>query len=49
MYRLTITLRDGTSETFTRAKMPRHWKSWLMHQLPYGSDVQGATFKREAA
>jgi hypothetical protein len=49
MQTLTITLADGTSHSETVAKMPRHWKSWLMHKLPYGTDFQGATFSRELA
>lgn len=41
---LTITLADGTSHSFTEAKRPRYWKSWLMQQLPYGTSFQGCTF-----
>jgi hypothetical protein len=48
-YRLTITTADGRSWSFDRAKMPRHWKSWLMQQVPYGTPMQGAQFKREPA
>jgi hypothetical protein len=47
MFTLTITLESGEAHSFTVAKMPRHWKSWLMRQLPYGTAFMGATFKRE--
>lgn len=47
-YRLTITLRTGERHSFERPTCPRCWKSWLMQQLPYGTDFYGATFKREA-
>jgi hypothetical protein len=47
-YRLTITLATGEAHSFDVAKMPRHWKSWLMQQMPYGTPMQGAQFKREA-
>jgi hypothetical protein len=46
MFTLTITLRSGEAQSFTVAKMPAHWKSWLMRQLPYGTDFQGASFSR---
>jgi hypothetical protein len=48
MYRLTITLADGTSHSEAVERMPRSWKSWLMQRLPYGTVFTGATFKREA-
>lgn len=47
MFKLTITLQDGTTHSETVAKMPKHWNSWLMHRMPYGTDFQGATFTRE--
>jgi hypothetical protein len=46
-YRLTITLRDGASHSFVVAKMPRHYGSWLMQQLPYGTNFQGCVCSRE--
>lgn len=46
--RLTITLADGAAHSFEVDRMPRHWNSWLMQQLPYGTVFLGATFKREA-
>ena len=45
-YTLTITLRDGTEHSFEVDAMPRHWKSWVMRQLPWGTDVHGAEFSR---
>lgn len=47
-YRLTITLNTGKSHSFEVKRMPRAWKSWLMQQLPYGSDCYAAVFEREA-
>lgn len=46
-YRLTITLNTGKSHSFEVKRMPRAWKSWLMRQLPYGSDFYAAVFERE--
>jgi hypothetical protein len=46
LYVLTITCEAG-SWRFTRSSMPRHWKSWLMRQVPYGTNLQGATITRE--
>jgi hypothetical protein len=43
---LRITLADGTARTFTVASLPKHWKSWLMAQMPYGTDFVDATFNR---
>lgn len=48
MFSLTITLTDGTTHTEEVTKMPRNWKSFLMHKLPYGSNTQGCTFTRKA-
>lgn len=45
--RLTITLADGTAHSEVVSKLPRSWKSWLMHRLPYGTAFQRATFARE--
>lgn len=47
-YRLRITLNTGESHSFEVKRMPQHWKSWLMQQLPYGSDFYAAVFEREA-
>ncbi len=44
---LTITLSDGATLRRTVTRMPTNWKSWLMRQLPYGTDFQGATFTRQ--
>lgn len=44
--RLSITLSDGTTESWTVAKTPRHWKSWVMQRMPYGTDFFGCTFSR---
>lgn len=41
---LTITLRDGTEHSFEVEAMPRHWKSWVMRQMPWGTDFHGAEF-----
>ena len=47
--RLTLTLASGETYTWTGKKMPAHWKSVLMRQVPYGADVdyRGASWKRE--
>lgn len=45
--RLTVTLKDGTAHSFEVVKMPRAWTSWVMQQMPYGTDYFGATFHRE--
>lgn len=49
MLNLSVTLNDGTTHTFTAKKMPRTWKSWVMQQMPYGTDYFGCQFKREVA
>ena len=41
---LTVTLRDGTAHSFEVDSMPRHWASWVMRQMPYGTDFLGAEF-----
>lgn len=50
-FRLTITLRDGEAHTFAYRgrRRPRFIGSWLMQQMPYGTDFQGATFACELA
>lgn len=48
-YTLTITLNTGEAHSFTVDRMPRHWKSWLMQQLPYGTTFTGASFERKVA
>lgn len=45
--RLSVTLGDGTVHSFEVAKMPRHWKSWVMQRCPYGTDYFGCTWSRE--
>ena len=45
--RISITLADGTTYSRTYPKLPRYWKSRAMDLAPYGTDMQGATFKRE--
>ena len=46
MYVLGIRLADGTQHLFETARLPRHWKSWVMHQLPYGTVFTGCEFFR---
>jgi hypothetical protein len=46
---LSVILADGTRHDFERAKMPRHWKSWVMQQMPYGTDFYGCRFERAAS
>jgi hypothetical protein len=46
-YRLGIILRDGTEYAFEVPKIPAHWASWLLQQLPYGTPSIGASFYRE--
>ena len=43
---LKITLRDGTEHSFEVERMPRNWASWVMRQMPYGTDFRGAQFRR---
>jgi hypothetical protein len=45
--KLVLTLANGDTHIFTRAKSPKHYKSWLMRQVPYGVNFQGASFYRE--
>jgi hypothetical protein len=45
--RLTLTLTDGTRRSFELARMPKHWQSWLIQQLPYGTPYTGASFTCE--
>lgn len=47
--KLTLTLANGETCTWTGRKMPKHWKSALMQQVPYGAgvDYRGATWTRE--
>lgn len=53
--KLTLTLTCGETYTWTGRKLPKHWKSALMQQVPYGhthdaghqADYRGATWKRE--
>lgn len=47
--KLTLTLASGDTYTWTGRKLPQHWKSVLMQQVPYdaGTDYRGATWKRE--
>jgi hypothetical protein len=44
---LSITLSSGETHTFTTKAMPKHWRSWIMRQLPYGVSCNGATFNRQ--
>lgn len=46
---LAVTLASGERFAFPVAKMPRHWKSWVMQECPYGTDFYGCTFSREIA
>jgi hypothetical protein len=43
---LAITLRSGQTFRSERDTLPRHWKSWLMDQPPYGTDFRGCTFSK---
>jgi hypothetical protein len=45
-FTLSVVLADGRRFDFTRATMPRHWKSWVMQQCPYGTNFQGARWMR---
>lgn len=47
-YRLAITLADGDTFAFDVKRMPRHWKSWVMQQMPYLTTFTGCTFTRKA-
>jgi hypothetical protein len=40
---LGVTLRGGESFSFVAPKTlrPRRWKSWVMDQLPYGTEFFG--------
>lgn len=47
MYRLTVTLSSGKKITRTVLRKPRHWKSWLMQQAPYGTAFYGCSWTIE--
>lgn len=47
-YRLSVTLASGECLSFECARMPRHWKSWVMQKAPYGTSFTGCSFSREA-
>jgi hypothetical protein len=54
VYEFTVVVHDERlgrkrSFTFTREGMPRHWKSWVMQQCPYGTNFYGAAFHRKCA
>lgn len=49
MFQLSVTLTTGETLAFEAAKMPRHWKSWVMQQCPYGTTFQGCTFARSTS
>lgn len=36
-YRFGVTLENGVTFSFELLRVPRYWKSWVMHQLPYGT------------
>lgn len=40
----TLTLTDGTVVSLTWARKPKHWKSVLLSQLPYGTDTVDSVF-----
>ena len=42
---LRVTLADGTVHERAVQRVPRHWRSWLMRELPYGTLYQGATWQ----
>lgn len=44
---LSVTLADGERYEFRAAKMPRHWKSWVMQQMPWDTNYVGSRFDRE--
>lgn len=44
--RLSVTLADGTVYAYDVVKMPRAWKSWVMQQVPYGTEFFGCTWSR---
>lgn len=44
---LKIVLADGTEHTWAKDKLPANWKSWILQQLPYGTDTTGAHFSHE--
>lgn len=46
-YLLTIELATGERHEFAVARLPRHWTSWLMHQMPYGTTLRGCRFFRQ--
>lgn len=43
---LTLTLASGEQHSYQVTRLPKHWKSWLLRKLPYGTDTVGATFSR---
>jgi len=48
LYLLTLTLADGTTHTWTPEKLPKHWTSWCMRQMPSDTDFYGCSWGKEA-
>jgi len=48
---VSITLASGVTREWEWTSIPksgrRHWKSWAMRQLPYGTDFMGCVFGTE--
>ena len=44
---LTIVLNTGESHSFTVTTLPRHYVSWLMRKVPYGTDISNARYARK--
>jgi hypothetical protein len=40
--KMAVTLADGSYREWIVAKAPRYWQSWVMRQMPSGTDYQGA-------
>lgn len=47
IYRMTVILSTGEAFTFEAERKPRHWRSWIIQQLPYATAFLGATWKIE--
>ncbi len=44
-----VRLADGTVYTFPVRRLPRHWKSWVMQRVPYGTSFLGCAWIIERA
>ena len=44
-----VKLNDGSEHWFVAKRVPAHWKSWVMQQMPYMTDFLECQFMQRAA